>query len=292
MRATARRQCSSGGAPRARQTAARATRQQQQQQQQQQQGTQQAPPAWPRVAARLALCGATLGTLLDGIHSRVALQVYDVAPLRVPLLPGGAADSTAAVLETSLLVPPLLATWYAVMGGLVLAADAFWAERPDTQAARARAARGGAAGAAAAYGLLAANLQLSATLYSGGDLPHPQIAAVLAATWAATWWLLDRTRQGALLSVVCAVGAPLAELALMAWGHTWRYPRGDLQLLNGGAPFVSFVPCCYGGYVPVLALLTRHLRARALGLGGGAGGEAAAAAAAAAGGDKSGGGGI
>ncbi|KAI8473527.1 MAG: hypothetical protein J3K34DRAFT_466389 [Monoraphidium minutum] len=217
------------------------------------------PPGWPRVVLRLAACGATLGTLLDGIHSAVALQVYDLAPLRVPTPLGD--------LETSLLVPPLLATWYAAMGALFMAADG-WAARSGGAAAAAAAPDAPSAGAVAAgYGLLAANLQLSAALYSNGA-PYPQIAAALAATWCASWWLLDRTRRGAGLAVLCALGAPAAELLLMSWFGTWHYSRPDLF----GA-FVSFVPCCYGGYVPLLGAFTRHLAAAQ---GAAAGGGAAA----------------
>ncbi|GBF96871.1 hypothetical protein Rsub_09876 [Raphidocelis subcapitata] len=214
------------------------------------------PPAWPRVPLlRLALCGATLGTALDGIHSRVALQVYDLAPVRL--------ETPLGPLDTSLLVPPLLATWYAVMGALLLAADAAspLGGAPSTAAARAAAAAGGWGRVAAGYGLLAANLQLSAFLYSRG-VDYGSMTAALLATWAASWWALDRTRHGAALSLICALGAPAAELVLMSVFHTWHYSRPDLDFGAAGA-FVSFVPCCYGGYVPQLAALTRHLAARA-----------------------------
>lgn len=142
------------------------------------------------------------------------------------------------------------------MGGLILFADSRIAD-DATAAARRRATAGGAAGVAAGYGLLAANLQLSALLYVSGT-PYPLITAALAATWAGSWYALDRTQQGAVLSLVCAAGAPLAELVLMSLFHTWHYSRPDL-----GGVFVSFVPCCYGGYVPLLAAFTRYLAAGA-----------------------------
>ncbi|KIY99025.1 hypothetical protein MNEG_8935 [Monoraphidium neglectum] len=205
------------------------------------------PPAWPRVALRLALCGATVGTLLDGIHSAVALQVYDLGPLRL--------ETPLGALDTSLLVPPLLATWYAVMGLLFMAADSWAANSGDaaTAAAARAAASGGAARVAAGYALLAANLELSAVLYSRGA-GYGQILVALAVTWAASWWLLDRTKQGAALAVLCAMGAPAAELLLMSAFGTWHYSRPDVL-----GSFVSFVPCCYGGYVPLLAAFTRYL---------------------------------
>lgn len=63
------------------------------------------------VLASLALTGASTGTYLDGIHSRVNLLVYDSAPFAV----GG--------LQTSVWVPPLLATFYVALGSLVLFLD-------------------------------------------------------------------------------------------------------------------------------------------------------------------------
>jgi hypothetical protein len=51
------------------------------------------------------------GTFLDGIHSKVQLLVYDLLPVDV------------AQLHTSAFVPPLLASFYVVLGGLVLWSD-------------------------------------------------------------------------------------------------------------------------------------------------------------------------
>ncbi len=146
-----------------------------------------------------------------------------------------------------------------MLGGLILWADAAspLGGARATAAAHAAAVAGGPGRAAAGYGLLATNLQLSAALYADGT-GYPLIAAALAGTWALSWAVLDRTRQGAALSLVCAAGAPLAELVLMGVWGTWHYSAPDL-----GGVFVSFVPCCYGGYVPLLCALTRALAARA-----------------------------
>ena len=49
------------------------------------------------IATTLGLTGASIGTYMDGIHSRVQVLVYD----KLPLVHGG--------LHTSAVVPPLLA---------------------------------------------------------------------------------------------------------------------------------------------------------------------------------------
>lgn len=60
----------------------------------------------------MAVAGATAGTLLDGIHSKDALQIYDMFAVE------------AGALKTSLAVPPLLAAFYMVLGALAPLADA------------------------------------------------------------------------------------------------------------------------------------------------------------------------
>jgi hypothetical protein len=142
------------------------------------------------------------------------------------------------------------------MGALFLLSDGWQAAAPSTGAAYERAASGSWGRVAAGYGLLAANLELSALLYSN-NYDYSTILVALAATWAGSWWLLDGTKQGAALSVVCSLGAPAAELVLMSVFHTWHYSRPDIL----GGLFVSFVPCCYGGYVPLLGAFTRYLAA-------------------------------
>ena len=53
------------------------------------------PPSWPRVALRMALCGATVGTLLDGIHSAVALQVGALCAAGIKLATPAAGSALA-----------------------------------------------------------------------------------------------------------------------------------------------------------------------------------------------------
>lgn len=107
------------------------------------------------------------------------------------------------------------------------------------------------------YGLLAAQLQLSASLFEAG-VPYPWVFAALGAGAAANWWAFDRTLQGAVLGLVCALGAPAAELVLMAWLHVWHYSRPDVA-----GVFVSWVPWCYCFYTPSVCNLARHLWQRA-----------------------------
>lgn len=71
-----------------------------------------AGPSWPKFLSTLGVTGCIAGPLLDAIHSRVQLQVYDALPV----------DIVTLDLHTSLLVPPLLAAFYIVLGVLTLSA--------------------------------------------------------------------------------------------------------------------------------------------------------------------------
>ncbi|GLC33771.1 hypothetical protein PLESTB_000113700 [Pleodorina starrii] len=195
-------------------------------------------PEWAGFLGTLANSGALTGTLLDGIHSRMRLQVYDTAPIVL----GG--------LKTSLAVPPLLALFYVVLGSLHPLMDNL-NPSPETTAVRSRCNDVGFV--ALAFGVLAALLQLSATLYDNG-VPYWQIHLILGSAALLNWRLFDGTRQGILLALLCGLGAPAAELLLLQVVPLWHYPRADL----GGA-FVSWVFWCYFFYTPALGGLARYL---------------------------------
>ncbi|GLC71905.1 hypothetical protein PLESTF_001179400 [Pleodorina starrii] len=245
-------------------------------------------PEWAGFLGTLANSGALTGTLLDGIHSRMRLQagaaadpgrrpggrllrervyrgvgnsenrrlVYDTAPIVL----GG--------LKTSLAVPPLLALFYVVLGSLHPLMDNL-NPSPETTAVRSRCNDVGFV--ALAFGVLAALLQLSATLYDNvsarvyntydmhdmkdcGGVPYWQIHLILGSAALLNWRLFDGTRQGILLALLCGLGAPAAELLLLQVVPLWHYPRADL----GGA-FVSWVFWCYFFYTPALGGLARYL---------------------------------
>lgn len=167
--------------------------------------------------------------------------MYDLAPLNL------------GSLKTSLLVPPLLGTFYLVLGLLTVAADNLSPE-PATAAAQARASNeASVAFLALNFGALAAALALSAALFEQQQQPAV-IGVSLAAVTAVNWLVFDRTRQGLALAALCGLGAPAAEVVLMAATHCWHYPRADV-----GGVMVSWVPWCYAFYTPAVSNLARYL---------------------------------
>jgi len=197
----------------------------------------------PVYLSSLFSSGALTGTLLDGIHSRTGLQIYQVLPF------------TNGGLQSSLVVPPLLGLFYISLGLLFWLGDGVAAGSESTKKVQARCQD--VLYVALCFGVLAASLQLSAYLYETGT-PFGQISLALAAVSAASWLLLDGTLQGLVLAAVCAVGAPAAELVLLRLVPLWSYPRADLDLGEWGS-FVSWVPWCYFFYTPALGALSRYL---------------------------------
>lgn len=217
-----------------------------------------APPPAPTAAtsAALFLVGALLGPPLDGIHGAFHLLEYDVAPISL-------GDETGA-LHTSLLVPALLGTFYAVSGALQLLGDrlSFYSSygsthEDDEGRRRRRRERKSSMSdskkqkatktpsfslALCALAAVVAHLSLSALLYNNSasfptSSSQAQISFVLYPTAFLVWLFLDGTATGLAVAALTAVAAPLAELALMNAVGVWHYPRADFFL-----PFSSFLP--------------------------------------------------
>lgn len=196
-----------------------------------------------QVLGLLGITGATAGTLLDGIHSKVQLLIYDKMSVVIGNLP------------TSLYVPPLLASFYVVLGGLVLWADYRLSGDVNTQQALRRS--DSLFLMVTSFGALAAMLEVSSYLYSNGA-SYDLICLALAGLAAANYLLFDGTKQGLVLALLCATAAPASELVLMQYLGLWHYPEANmLTTMAGGIP--SWVPWCYFFYVPAVANLSRFL---------------------------------
>ena len=89
--------------------------------------------------------------------------------------------------------------------------------------------------------VLAVMLQVSAALYTL-HVPELQIGAVLALLTALSWRAFDGTAPGAALAVLCAVSAPISEIALNGVFGLWHYPRADLPGMVSWCAF--YRPLC------------------------------------------------
>ena len=161
---------------------------------------------WLRAAGLLALIGATLGSLLDGIHTHTGTTAYPhpwiwLMAWWVPLLFGAAGVSIG-------LSRPL---WERLLS-------------VNDRAPSLGAACGALAAFAAAYGL-------SGTL-PGGPLVR---GGALLTIFAALWWAIDRRPLGLFLAVSTAVIGTSVEMTLVHFG-CFAYLAPDFGGVAGWLP--------------------------------------------------------
>jgi endoplasmic reticulum chaperone BiP len=165
---------------------------------------------------KLGLFGAAVGPLVDEIHNQAILQ-YDILPISV--------DLPVGIIKTSLLIPPLLAVAYVVLGGVlpqvvtrrVPSSNVIMKPLQVEQTQQFRAMAGVLS--------TCCIIKVSEILATNGVSAAPSIILLSVLSFL-QFLALDGSYASLILAFTAAIFGPLSELPFMSFG-CWHYINPD-----------------------------------------------------------------